>query len=102
MLQKQQDDANVAGMKLAMAVAATVLLGAPLGSQTEKFEVASVKPCQPAEPSSGPGRAAGGRDSTGPTPGRLDLNCVTVMSMIRTAYIGRSEPVPTPIEGGPK
>jgi uncharacterized protein (TIGR03435 family) len=24
------------------------------------------------------------------------------MSMIRTAYIGRAEPVPTPIEGGPK
>src|SRR5262249_2277634 len=101
MLQKQQEVANVAGMRFGMTVAVLGLLATPLGAQTEKFEVASIKPCRPAEPSNGAGRAASGQNSAGPTPGRLDIECVTLISLIRT-YIGRSEPVPTPIEGGPK
>jgi uncharacterized protein (TIGR03435 family) len=89
-------------MKPALMILAMALFGIPLTAQTEKFEVASVKPCRPSETSGGAGRSAGGRDAAGPTPGRLDLDCMTLRSMIRMAYIGHSEPVPTPIEGGPK
>jgi len=62
---------------------------------TPKFEVASVKPCS--------GDSAvdrGGRGAGGSSPGRLDLSCRTVMSIIQTAYTSGMPPLP-PIEGGP-
>src|SRR5580658_8458452 len=43
----------------------------------QKFEVASIKRCQKAEPPSG----------GAPSPGRLDLVCVTTANLIRLAYL---------------
>ena len=61
-----------------------------------KFEVVSVKPC------AADGAGAGGRRnaSAGGSPGKLDLSCRTVMSIIQTAYTSGMPPLP-PIEGGP-
>ncbi len=62
-----------------------------------KFEVASVKPCS----DDGAAAVRGGRGGDGRgTPGRLDLSCRTVMSIIETAYTSGMPPLP-PIEGGP-
>jgi uncharacterized protein (TIGR03435 family) len=68
----------------------------------QKFEVASIKRCQDSD------RGGGGGE---PTPGRVDLNCVTTSNLVRMAYLvfptGRpNAPVsPTafqqPISGGP-
>jgi Protein of unknown function (DUF3738) len=63
---------------------------------TPKFEVPSVKPC----------KARGGRGGGGASQGRLRENCVTVMDLIRQAYVeyanGRQNPLSSvPIEGGP-
>jgi uncharacterized protein (TIGR03435 family) len=60
-----------------------------------KFEVAAVKPC-----SDGATAVRGGRGSSGGAPGRLYLNCQTVMSIIQTAYTSGYPPLP-PIQGGP-
>ena len=60
-----------------------------------KFEVASVKRC-----SDDSAAARGGRGAEGGGPGRLDLSCRTVMSIIETAYTSGMPPLP-PIEGGP-
>jgi len=74
----------------------------PAAPVTQRFEVASVKPCKEFAPA---GRGGG----PGPV-GRLDLNCQTVVNLIRTAYIlyGEGNSVRTnpnipliPIEGGP-
>ena len=66
-----------------------------------KFEVASIKPCRIGD------APAGGA----PTPGRLDLACVTVANLIRLAYLvfptgERNAPVSpsvfqAPLSGGP-
>jgi len=65
----------------------------------QKFEVASVKPCVPGD--SGGGRG-GGQE---PSPDRLTVNCQSVESMIRMAYITFANSQPTsprpPIDGGP-
>jgi uncharacterized protein (TIGR03435 family) len=67
-----------------------------------QFEVASVKACK-----EGPAgrRSAGGQTTS---PGRLDLNCLTVMDLIRTAYdffangVTRVDfPSLASVEGGP-
>jgi uncharacterized protein (TIGR03435 family) len=72
--------------------------------QRPKFDVASIRPCDPNYvPPGGRGRAAGGGT------GIFRLNCNTVMSMIANAYIrfaggeGRSvmASMMTKIEGGP-
>ena len=71
-------------------------------SVTQQFDVASVRPCKDSTPA---GRSGG----SGPV-GRLELRCVTVANLIRTAYIlfadgnsVRANPnIPLiPIEGGP-
>jgi uncharacterized protein (TIGR03435 family) len=68
------------------------------------FVVASVKPCTEGEVSSGGSEASeGGRSQS---PGRVDLNCQTVVDLIQTAYIlfanGEFHPLPqVPISGGP-
>jgi uncharacterized protein (TIGR03435 family) len=69
----------------------------PATAVTPKFEVASVKPC------SGDGSLIrGGRGSTagGGSPGRFDLSCRTLLSIIEAAYTSGMPPLP-PIEGGP-
>lgn len=48
-------------------------------SATQRFEAASVKPCK------SEGGRSGGRGEA--SPGRLNENCVTVMSLIRGAYV---------------
>jgi uncharacterized protein (TIGR03435 family) len=62
------------------------------------FDVASVKPCK------SEGGRSGSRDAA--SPGRLRENCVTVMNLIRQAYVeyagGRQNFLSSvPIEGGP-
>jgi bla regulator protein blaR1 len=47
---------------------------------TPKFEVASIKPCDT-------GDAGGRKGSAGPTPGRLNVSCSTVQSLIEQAYV---------------
>jgi uncharacterized protein (TIGR03435 family) len=48
-----------------------------LSSALPKFEVASIKPCRSSESPKG----------GAPTPGRLDLACVTTANLIRLAYL---------------
>ncbi len=71
---------------------------------TPKFEVASIKPCKPADGPQGRGGAVGN------DPGRTRIVCQTVERLIQWAYVqyangqGRPEgdPIPDqPIEGGP-
>ena len=68
-------------------------------SPVAKFEVASVRPCKPAEP----GERGGGVNWS---PGRLSIKCTTVKGLINQAYLlfanGRAlVGLPPPIEGGP-
>src|SRR5690242_20570510 len=65
-------------------------------AQTPKFEVAVVKPCTGDSAAVRGGRGPGGARS----PGRLDLGCQTVLSIVQTAYTSGMPPLP-PIEGGP-
>jgi len=71
-----------------------------------KFDVASIKPCQPGD---GPGRsgkgdmgANGGVDPSvpegvggyfRPSPGRLDITCGSLLTMVTVAYIERGTPL---------
>jgi bla regulator protein blaR1 len=96
---------------LAVPVVIGVLMGTPAAeaqaparqSQTvaaPSFDVASIKPCTPGE-SGGRGRNAGGG-----SPGRLSENCVTVLNLIRQAYVEFADGhqnflSSVPIEGGP-
>ncbi|HEY1760017.1 MAG TPA: M56 family metallopeptidase [Bryobacteraceae bacterium] len=75
---------------------------APASATTPAFEVASIKPCTDAPP--------GVRSGTGSvSPGRLSENCLTVKSLITTAYVlfanGQHQPSSSlkllPVEGGP-
>jgi uncharacterized protein (TIGR03435 family) len=72
---------------------------------TPKFEVTSVKPCKAED--GGRGRNGGGADTGSPSPGRLDLNCESVMSLIRMAYLQYADGKQTPpgrrvpVSGGP-
>jgi uncharacterized protein (TIGR03435 family) len=72
------------------------------------FETASIKPCGSGDTG---GRAGGGRSgasgTSGPSPDRLSLNCQTLRSLIRMAYVSfadgqRLAPRPlSPLDGGP-
>jgi uncharacterized protein (TIGR03435 family) len=85
------------GIQMAIAVGS-------VSSQTEpavrpKFEVASVKPCRA---DMNPGARTGGNSS----PGRLSIECQTLMGLIRTAYVMFADgqhigAVPFPVSGGP-
>ena len=89
---------------LAQATQVAQTSNQPVGAPLPKFDVASIRPCTPAPP--GPG----GRGGVGsPSPGLLNARCVTVESLIRTAYIMYADglnPNPNPnfvyvsIEGG--
>ena len=67
-----------------------------------KFEVASIKRCQDSD--TGGGRGA-------PSPGRVELNCLTVVNLIRMAYLAFPTGLPNtpvsptvfqqPVSGGP-
>jgi len=85
-----------------VALAAPVVVGflhAPTiwaQSPGPKFEVASIKLC-----TAGEGGRSGDRNGgnpTAPSPGRLDLNCSTVASLIQRAYGGHTR---VPTAGGP-
>ncbi|HXA52340.1 MAG TPA: M56 family metallopeptidase [Candidatus Acidoferrum sp.] len=84
-------------------------LRAQAPSAPTKFEVASIRPCQPGD-SSGDGRKGqkkGGGGGPSTSPGTLITGCETVESLIRSAYVlyatGRPnrDPSNPPLEGGP-
>ena len=93
----------VAGLAtLAMPVVIGVLNGPAIRAQnaagaTPKFEVASIRPCEPGH----------GPLGFGVAPGKLTVRCLTVKSLIGTAYMNNAESgVGTPsahdaISGGP-
>ena len=86
--------------KLAALIGLSALAQSAIDAQAPKFEVVSVKPCTGNEAAVvGGGRGSAGAGGSG-TPGRLDLNCRTVLSIIQTAYTSGTPPLP-PIEGGP-
>lgn len=76
----------------------------PVPARVPKFDAASIKPCQPGD---GPGRsgkgdmgANGGVDPTRPegvggyfraTPGRLDITCGSILTMIQFAYVDQGQ-----------
>jgi uncharacterized protein (TIGR03435 family) len=55
----------------------------------QRFEVASVKPCEP-EPVA-PGARSGGGGSGSFSPGRAHLDCFVVKNLIDTAYVGNRD-----------
>jgi uncharacterized protein (TIGR03435 family) len=73
-----------------------------------KFDVVSVKPCDPNNP--GLRGTRGGGAGAGASPGRLTENCLTLMNLMQNAYIRFANArghdawrIPdTPIEGGPE
>jgi len=81
---------------LTIAAMVATVLAQPQTVTIPKFEVAAVKPCSDAGGVARGGRGSGG----GRSPGRLDLSCQTVMSIIQTAYTSGMPPLPA-IEGGP-
>lgn len=94
--------------RLAIAwIAAATLLVPAIPAQTPaaapKFEVASVK----VSTGCGSGGGRGGPSGGGSSPERLDLKCLTVMDLVRTAYVqfadGKRRPAgpDVPISGGP-
>ena len=56
----------------------------------QKFEVASVKPCQN-EPPAPTGARSGGPGLSNASPGRINIPCATVEALINTAYIRYGE-----------
>ena len=83
----------------------------PAARDMPKFEVVSVKPSTTCE--DGGGRGGGGMGRLNWSPGRLSLECATVMGLVRMAHVRYAEgtrttfsrtapPEPNPsIEGGP-
>jgi bla regulator protein BlaR1 len=97
------------GKKAALAVAGIAVVAAPIAigilhaqpAPTPKYEVAAIRPCEPAPDV--PGRRGGG---VGVTPGRLSVNCMPVMFLIQSAYVSRANAIlkpfdSVPISGGP-
>jgi bla regulator protein BlaR1 len=97
------------GLFLAMPILAGIV-AAPVQAQAvqaaaspPKFEVASIRPCDP----SPEGRNGIGKGSMGVTPGNLHVKCVAVMGLIRFAYVrfadagSRTIFGNDPISGGP-
>jgi bla regulator protein BlaR1 len=72
----------------------------PAAAATPKWEAVSIRPCESREPAR--------RGGPGPTPGRLTLNCSTVVMLIEQAYefFGNGRMILAshfpPIEGGPQ
>jgi uncharacterized protein (TIGR03435 family) len=67
----------ISTLLLAMGLTAPHASAQSSASSAYRFEVASIKRCRNAEPPSG----------GAPTPGRLDLACVTTANLIRLAYL---------------
>jgi uncharacterized protein (TIGR03435 family) len=84
-------------MSLAAAIAAAIQT-----QSVPRFDVASIKPCEDASA----GRRSGGGTGSW-SPGRLTLNCQTVMVLIRRAFVDYADgrvhiwPPPLSIEGAP-
>jgi uncharacterized protein (TIGR03435 family) len=68
--------------KLALLAQAGSIPPAPRPAATPKFEVVSIKPCRNSDPF--PGARNGG---SGPSPGRLHLECANVGNLIKRAYL---------------
>lgn len=83
-------------LRLTLALIVVAVAG---GHAASRFEVISIKPCK-GEPVPVPGRkgSRGGRVSA--SPGRLSIECATLRTLIRTAYIqfagGRSAGIVSP------
>ena len=67
------------GVAIGIDSAPAIRAQSPPAAPIPKFEVAAIKPCDSNAPS---GRSGKG----GPHPGRLDVNCATVMRLIENAY----------------
>ena len=90
----------------ASAFAATQNAVATAGRAAQKFDVASVKPCETNAPGTG-GRAG----AAGASPGYLNLSCVTLRALVNLAYAddlvnkpygpGGTPGVPELVRGGP-
>ena len=60
---------------------------APAGQAAQEFEEASIRECDPDEiPAAPPGARGGGANSFYMTPGRTYMLCMTLATIIRTAY----------------
>jgi hypothetical protein len=110
---KRVAPAVVGGMGLAALLVVGMMNAPSIGAQTPqvvarseaaptpKFEVASIKPCRADIAPNG--RSGGGNSS----PGRLNVQCQTVMGLIQAAYVifanghSMSPPMHVPISGGP-
>ncbi len=62
-----------------------------------RFEIVSVKPCEPAAPI--PGARSGGSGTFGVSPGKLNATCMTIAEMITRAYIQYGNPPPLNVQG---
>lgn len=101
--------AMVLAVPLVIGLMSARSLHAQAPSAPTRFEVASIRPCQPGD-SSGDGRKGqkkGGGGGPSASPGTLITGCDTVESLIRSAYViyatGRlnRDPSNPPLEGGP-
>jgi uncharacterized protein (TIGR03435 family) len=101
--------AQPAAVEIAQAAPAPQPAGprpAPAPDQAPKFDAVSIQPCQPGD---GPGRggtrdmgANGGIDPNLPegiggyfraTPGRLDITCGSILTMVQFAYVAQGTPL---------
>ncbi|HTX37052.1 MAG TPA: TIGR03435 family protein [Bryobacteraceae bacterium] len=69
------------GLLIGVGIAPVILAQ----STRQKFEVASIHTCGPREVV--PLREGGGLGNIGPSPNRVTINCVTVMSLLQNAYV---------------
>ena len=58
-------------------------------ANTQKFEVASIKPCEPGP--AAPGARSGGGGSGSFSPGRVHLECFVVKNLIDTVYVANRD-----------
>jgi uncharacterized protein (TIGR03435 family) len=58
-------------------------------ADTQKFEVASIRPCEPGPAE--PGARSGGGGSGSFSPGRVHLDCFVVKNLIDTAYVANRD-----------
>ncbi len=72
-----------------VALISASAFGQSAGKASQKFEVASIKPCRD-DGNPGPAATKGGSpfgSGGSPSPGRLILNCATVAGLIQQAYV---------------
>ena len=82
---KQAPTVIAAGLIIAASV--WVAAASQQAAETKQFDEASIRPCDPdALPPVDPGARGGGPNSFQMTPGRLHAQCMTLATMIRTAY----------------